>query len=137
MADALGPNFVNRTMRTADNFDVLRGPNDNCIDLIYAELSFNGNKNYEPPIGSKAAGAAFKDTWTLSDADVAWHGQSSEPEPKFCATIGRNAVWALRPGGECLVVRHVIIFGYGHGLQRAIIDESQHRTPERLIMAQH
>ena len=38
---------------------------------------------------------------------------------------------------SCLVVRHVIIFGYGHGLQRAIIDESQHRTPERLIMAQH
>ena len=36
-----------------------------------------------------------------------------------------------------LVVRHVIIFEYGHGLQRAIIDESQHRTPERLIMAQH
>ena len=36
-----------------------------------------------------------------------------------------------------LVVRHVIIFGHGHGLQRAIIDESQHRTPERLIMAQH
>ena len=36
-----------------------------------------------------------------------------------------------------LVVRHVTIFVYGHGLQRAIIDESQHRTPERLIMAQH
>ena len=36
-----------------------------------------------------------------------------------------------------LVVRHVIIFGHGHGLQRAIIDESQHRAPERLIMAQH
>ena len=36
-----------------------------------------------------------------------------------------------------LVVRHVTIFGRGHGLQRAIIDESQHRTPERLIMAQH
>ena len=35
------------------------------------------------------------------------------------------------------VVRHVIIFGHGHGLQRAIIDESQHRTPERLIIAQH
>ena len=42
-----------------------------------------------------------------------------------------------RLSSECLVVRHVIIFGYGHGLQRAIIDESQHRTPERLIMAQH
>ena len=36
-----------------------------------------------------------------------------------------------------LAVRHVIIFGHRHGLQRAIIDESQHRTPERLIMAQH
>ena len=36
-----------------------------------------------------------------------------------------------------LVFRHVIIFGRGHGLQRAIIDESQHRTPEHLIMAQH
>ena len=36
-----------------------------------------------------------------------------------------------------LVVRHVTIFEHGHGLQRAIIDESQHRTPERLIMAQH
>ena len=41
------------------------------------------------------------------------------------------------PNSRALVVRHVIIFGYGHGLQRAIIDESQHRTPERLIMAQH
>ena len=40
-------------------------------------------------------------------------------------------------GVNYLVVRHVIIFGYGHGLQRAIIDESQHRTPERLVMAQH
>ena len=53
------------------------------------------------------------------------------------------AVEALRGlfagGGEILrlVVRHVIIFGHGHGLQRAIIDESQHRAPERLIMAQH
>ena len=39
--------------------------------------------------------------------------------------------------GNLLVVRHVTICGHGHGLQRAIIDESQHRTPERLIMAQH
>ena len=36
-----------------------------------------------------------------------------------------------------LVVRHVTIFEHGHGLQHAIIDESQHRKPERLIMAQH
>ena len=46
--------------------------------------------------------------------------------------------WRLGKGlGKGLVVRHVTIFGHGHGLQRAIIDESQHREPERLIMAQH
>ena len=49
--------------------------------------------------------------------------------------------WARRPlalsRAVLLVVRHVTIFGHGHGLQRAIIDESQHRTPERLVMAQH
>ena len=55
----------------------------------------------------------------------------------------RKSFWAIsaRVGGPSpvvgLVVRHVIIFGHGHGLQRAIIDESQHRAPERLIMAQH
>ena len=58
----------------------------------------------------------------------------------------RRREWPVRAGrwwlpsvrrAFCLVVRHVIIFGYGHGLQRAIIDESQHRTPERLVMAQH
>ena len=30
------------------------------------------------PIGSEAAGAAFKDTWTLSDVDLAWHGEIAE-----------------------------------------------------------
>ena len=45
--------------------------------------------------------------------------------------------WSDKSNGELLVVRHVTIFGHGHGLQRAIIDESQHRKPERLIMAQH
>ena len=40
-------------------------------------------------------------------------------------------------GKDGLVVRHVTIFGHGQGLQRAIINESQHRKPERLIMAQH
>ena len=51
--------------------------------------------------------------------------------------IGVTAGLILSFGTAALVVRHVIIFGHGHGLQRAIIDESQHRTPERLIMAQH
>ena len=74
-------------MWTRDNLDVLRGLNDNCIDLVYADPPFNSNKNYEAPIGSKAAGAAFKDTWTLSDIDLAWHGEIAEREPKVYEAI--------------------------------------------------
>ncbi len=32
-------------------------------------------------MGSKAAGAAFKDTWTLSDLDVAWMGLIADEQP--------------------------------------------------------
>ena len=46
--------------------------NSASVDLIYLDPPFNSNHNYAAPIGSKAAGAAFKDTWTLSDVDVQW-----------------------------------------------------------------
>jgi len=75
------PNFVNRTLWTADNLDILRGMNSDTIDLIYLDPPFNSNRNYEAPVGSKAAGAAFKDTWTLSDLDVAWMGLIAEEQP--------------------------------------------------------
>ena len=58
------------------------------------------------------------------------------PQPKlqqkFSEIIARTRETLKTTEASTLVVRHVIIFGYGHGLQRAIIDESQHRTPERL-----
>ena len=54
------PNFANRTIWTADNLDVLRGLNSETIDLIYLDPPFNSNRTFEAPIGSKAAGAAFK-----------------------------------------------------------------------------
>ncbi len=46
--------------------------NSGSVDLIYLDPPFNSNANYAAPIGSKAAGAAFRDTWTLSDVDVEW-----------------------------------------------------------------
>ncbi len=55
--------------------------NSECVDLIYLDPPFNSNRDYEAPIGSKAAGAAFKDTWTLSDLDVAWMGLIADEEP--------------------------------------------------------
>ena len=36
-----------------------------------------------------------------------------------------------------LVARHVLIFCHGLALTARIVDESQHRTPEYLVMAQH
>ncbi len=50
----------------------MRGLNSASIDLIYLDPPFNSKANYAAPIGSKAAGAAFKDTWTLSDVDTEW-----------------------------------------------------------------
>ena len=66
--------FKNRTIFTGDNLHVMRGMGDECIDLIYLDPPFNSHHNYAAPIGSRAAGAAFKDTWTLNDIDEAWWG---------------------------------------------------------------
>ncbi len=74
-------NFTTGTLWTSDNLPILRGLNSETIDLIYLDPPFNSNKTYSAPIGSRAAGAAFKDTWTLSDTDDAWHGELSEKDP--------------------------------------------------------
>ena len=58
-----------------------------AIDLIYLDPPFNSNRNYAAPIGSEAAGAAFKDTWTLSDVDNAWHGEIADREPALYQAI--------------------------------------------------
>ena len=82
-----GPNWSNRTLWTGDNLDIMRGMNSASVDLIYLDPPFNSNKNYSAPIGSEAAGAAFKDTWTLSDVDEAWHGEIADRDPKLYAII--------------------------------------------------
>lgn len=59
----------------------MRGMSDECIDLIYLDPPFNSNANYAAPIGSEAAGAEFRDTWGLSDIDLAWYGQIADEHP--------------------------------------------------------
>ena len=73
-------NIPNRTIFEGDNLDVMRGINDGCIDLIYLDPPFNSNRDYAAPIGSEAAGAAFKDTWDLTDVDEAWHNEIAETD---------------------------------------------------------
>ncbi len=81
------PNWKNRTIWTGDNLDIMRGMNSASVDLIYLDPPFKSNRNYAAPIGSKAAGAAFKDTWTLSDVDHAWHGEIAEELPPLYSVI--------------------------------------------------
>ena len=65
-------NIKPKTIFTGDNLPIMRGMNSASVDLIYLDPPFNSNANYAAPIGSEAAGAEFKDTWTLNDVDVAW-----------------------------------------------------------------
>ena len=82
------PNPVkNRTIFTGDNLEIMRGLPDSMVDLIYLDPPFNSKHNYAAPIGSKAAGAAFKDTWTLDDVDVAWWGEIQESNPALYAVL--------------------------------------------------
>ena len=80
-------NVKNRTLFTGDNLDVMRGINSESVDLIYLDPPFNSNRDYSAPIGSEAAGAAFKDTWTLSDVDEAWHGEIADRDPTLYAIV--------------------------------------------------
>ena len=60
------------TLFTADNLYILNGMNSESVDLIYLDPPFNSKRMYEAPVGSKAAGSAFKDMWTWSDVDEAY-----------------------------------------------------------------
>jgi len=75
------PNWANQTIWTGDNLDIMRGMNSASVDLIYLDPPFNSKADYAAPVGSKAAGAAFKDTWGLDDINLAWHGLIKYEQP--------------------------------------------------------
>ena len=80
-------NVKNRTLFIADNLDILRGINSDCIDLIYLDPPFNSKRQYRAPIGSPAEGASFKDIWTDEDIKYEWHGQIAEEHPELYQII--------------------------------------------------
>ena len=85
MAD---PNWTNQTMWTGDNLPIMRGMNSESVDLIYLDPPFNSKANYAAPVGSPAAGAEFKDTWTLQDVDIAWLDLIEQKHPRVNRVIG-------------------------------------------------
>ncbi len=74
-------NWKDKTIFIGDNLDIMRGMNSASVDLIYLDPPFNSNRNYAAPIGSQAAGAAFKDTWSLSDVKIEEHGLIADINP--------------------------------------------------------
>ena len=88
------PNWKNRTIFTGDCLPIMRGMNSASVDLIYLDPPFNTKHDYSAPIGSKAAGAAFKDTWTLDDVKADWLdllGIELPPVRRLLEAIQRNS----------------------------------------------
>ena len=80
-------NWADKTIWTGDNLPVMRGMNSGSVDLIYLDPPFNSKRDYAAPIGSKAAGAEFRDTWTLQEVDVAWLDLIKTKHPKLHKVI--------------------------------------------------
>ena len=62
---------------------IMRRMNSKSVDLIYLDPPFNSKTNYAAPIGSKAAGSEFKDTWNLDDIDKEWIRTIAKKHPKL------------------------------------------------------
>ena len=98
-------NFAERTIWTGDNLDILRGLNSASVDLIYLDPPFNCNRNYAAPVGSAAAGAAFKDTCAVRlgrGLDGAYRRRATGHVP---STPNRRS--HPRQSGLCTKVRYV------------------------------
>ena len=102
-----GPNWANRTIFTGDNLDIMRGMNSQSVDLIYLDPPFNSNRNYSAPVGSEAAGAAFKDAWTMSDVKAAEHGEIADRNPALYKVIDAAGAAHGKPMMACLIMMSV------------------------------
>ncbi len=72
---------MQNTLFTNDNLFVLYGMNSEIVDLIYLDPPFNSKRMYSAPVGTKAAGASFKDMWTWEDINEAYLDKLIEKYP--------------------------------------------------------
>ncbi len=63
------------------NLYIFHGVNSETADLIYLDPPFNSKRLYKAPVGSKAAGASFKDMWTWQDVDESYLDQLVDDYP--------------------------------------------------------
>jgi len=75
------------TLYINDNLFILNGLNSNFVDLMYLDPPFNSKRFYSAPIGSKAAGASFKDMWTWEDVNEEYLNTLAKNYPALTAYI--------------------------------------------------
>ena len=78
---------MQNTLFTNDNLFILYGMNSESVDLIYLDPPFNSKRTYSAPIGSKSAGASFKDMWTWQDVDDGYLDKMIEKYPSLVRFI--------------------------------------------------
>ena len=64
--------MMSNTLYTLDNLFLLNGMDSESVDLIYLDPPFNSKRTYSAPVGSKSAGASFKDMWRWDDVNIAY-----------------------------------------------------------------
>ncbi|QED23793.1 DNA methyltransferase [Candidatus Deianiraea vastatrix] len=78
---------MKNTLYTNDNLFILYGLNSESVDLIYLDPPFNSKRTYSAPIGTKSAGASFKDMWTWHDVDEAYLDKLVDKYPSLVRFI--------------------------------------------------
>ena len=61
--------------------------NSRTVDLIYLDPPFNSKRQYKAPIGTKAEGQKFDDTWRWNDLDDRWLGEIDRRNPALNTII--------------------------------------------------
>ena len=62
----------NRLLYIHDNLPVMRGMNSDSVDLIATDPPFNTKRQFNAPMGSRAAGQQFNDRWRWDDVTGEW-----------------------------------------------------------------
>ena len=93
-------NRANRSIWTGDDLPIMRGMNSKSVDLICPDPPFNSNANHAAPIGSEAAGAEFKDTWSSDDVGIAWLDLIEAGHPRLDRVVhaAMPGYQTVRPG---------------------------------------
>ena len=101
--------FTN-TLYTGDNLYIMHGMNSESVDLIYLDPPFNSKRTYSAPIGSKAAGASFKDMWTWNDVDMEYLEKvyNEYPNMKYFIGVVRNIHGKAMASYLCFMLQRII-----------------------------